>query len=139
MAEDPGDGAVGRFVCSARRLAARGQFAGHGDRVPAIVADIGGVAYVAWTITLYQIGAIVGGYGDRTAVRAPRHRARPSAAALLYGVGCVAAALAPDMAVLLAARLVQGLGGGTLLAWATSPSSNGSRSICGAACSASRR
>ena len=29
--------------------------------VPAIVADIGGVAYVAWTIALYQIGAIVAG------------------------------------------------------------------------------
>jgi predicted MFS family arabinose efflux permease len=36
-------------------------------------------------------------------------------AAFLYGAGCALAALAPDMAVLLAARLVQGVAGGTLI------------------------
>ena len=39
--------------------------------VPAIVADIGGVAYVAWTIALYQIGAIVA--GTATAMACDRH------------------------------------------------------------------
>ena len=29
--------------------------------VPAIVEDIGGIAYVGWTIALYQIGALVAG------------------------------------------------------------------------------
>lgn len=83
--------------------------------LPAIVADIGGVAYVAWTIALYQIGAIVA--GTATALLCGRHGVErmTSAAALLYGIGCVAAALAPDMATLLAARLVQGIGGGMLL------------------------
>ncbi len=83
--------------------------------VPAIVADIGGVAYVAWTIALYQIGAIVA--GTATAMLCARHglKSVTTGAALVYGGGCVGAALAPDMATLLAARLVQGLGGGTLL------------------------
>ena len=35
-------------------------------------------------------------------------------AALLYGVGCVIAATAPDMATLLVARLLQGIGGGMM-------------------------
>ena len=83
--------------------------------VPAIVADIGGVPFVAWTISLYQIGAIVA--GAATALLCGRHGTSRvlCAAALLYAVGCLLAALAPDMAVLLTARLLQGLGGGTLL------------------------
>src|SRR5690242_3005790 len=80
--------------------------------VPAIVADIGGVAYVAWTIALYQIGAIVAGTG--AAMACDRHGLKrvTLAVALVYGVGCVVAALAPNMPTLLAARLVQGIGGG---------------------------
>lgn len=83
--------------------------------VPAIVADVGGVAYVAWTIALYQIGAIVAGTG--AAMACDRHGLKrvTMAAALVYGVGCVVAALAPNMPALLAARLVQGIGGGMLL------------------------
>ena len=84
--------------------------------VPAIVGDLGGVAYVAWTITLYQIGAIVA--GAAAALLCGRHGTERvlSASALLYGLGCLLAAMAPSMGVLLAARLLQGLGGGTLLA-----------------------
>src|SRR5262245_46941185 len=86
--------------------------------VPAVVADIGGVPYVAWTISLYQIGAIVA--GAATALLCGRQGVSRvlCAAALLYAAGCVLAALAPDMAVLLAARLLQGLGGVTLLSLA---------------------
>jgi len=36
--------------------------------------------------------------------------------ALVYGVGCAASALAPSMAVMLVGRIVQGLGGGAMLA-----------------------
>ncbi|MGD9511070.1 MAG: MFS transporter [Geminicoccaceae bacterium] len=83
--------------------------------MPAIVADIGGVPYVAWTLTLYQIGAIVA--GAATALLCGRHGTGRvlGVAALLYGTGCLIAALAPSMAVLLLARLLQGLGGGALL------------------------
>ena len=84
--------------------------------VPAIVGELGGVAYVAWTITLYQIGAIVA--GTAAALLCGRHGTERvlSSSALLYGLGCLLAAIAPSMGVLLAARLLQGLGGGTLLA-----------------------
>lgn len=84
--------------------------------VPAIVAEIGGVAYVAWTISLYQIGTIVA--GAATALSCRRHGTMRvlRLATLAYAAGCLIAALAPNMAVLLAGRLLQGLGGGTLLA-----------------------
>lgn len=39
-----------------------------------------------------------------------------AAAAAVYMLGCVASALAPDMGVMLGGRLVQGLGGGAMLA-----------------------
>ena len=83
--------------------------------VPAIVADVGGVAWVAWTISLYQIGAIVAGTATALLCRRLGSETVLSWSALLYGGGCILAALAPDMAVLLAARLLQGVGGGALL------------------------
>jgi MFS family permease len=84
--------------------------------VPAVVDDIGGIAYVAWTISLYQIGAIVSGAATALLCQRIGEKRVLSMAALLYGGGCVVAALAPNMAVLLAARLAQGVGGGLLIA-----------------------
>jgi MFS family permease len=83
--------------------------------LPAIVDEIGGVAYVAWTISLYQIGAIVAGAATALLCRRIGIKAVLIGAALLYGLGCGIAAIAPDMAILLGARLVQGVGGGTLI------------------------
>ena len=39
---------------------------------PAIVDEIGGIAYVSWTILLYQIGAIVSGMPISDRVRATK-------------------------------------------------------------------
>ncbi len=84
--------------------------------VPAIIEDIGGIAYVGWTIALYQIGALVAGAATALVCQRAGIKLVLAGAALLYGVGCALAALAPTMPVLLAARLVQGVGGGTLIA-----------------------
>src|SRR6516225_2822094 len=67
--------------------------------VPAMVAEIGGIAYVGWTISLYQIGAVVA--GAATAMLCRRVGIKPVVivASLLYGGGCVIAALAPNMGV----------------------------------------
>src|SRR5581483_7427938 len=83
--------------------------------VPAVVDDIGGLAYVAWTISLYQIGAVVA--GSATAMLCQRAGLRQVlvASALTYGLGSVLGAVAPNIAVLLLGRLVQGIGGGMLL------------------------
>jgi MFS family permease len=83
---------------------------------PAIVDEIGGIAYVGWTISLYQIGAIIAGAATALLCRRLGVKRVQIIAALLYGVGCVIAAIAPDMASLLGARLAQGIGGGMLVA-----------------------
>jgi MFS family permease len=84
--------------------------------VPAAVEDIGGIAYVSWTISLYQIGSIVAGATVGLLAQLYGLRRVLLGAAILYGIGCVGGALAPDMAVLLAARLIQGAGGGLMVA-----------------------
>jgi MFS family permease len=82
---------------------------------PAVVDEIGGIAYVSWTISLYQIGAIVAGAATALLCQRAGVKRVLLIAVLLYGVGCVIAALAPDMATLLGARLAQGVGGGMLV------------------------
>lgn len=84
--------------------------------VPAVVDDIGGVAYVAWTISLYQIGAIVAGAAMALLCKRSGVRRVLATAALLFAAGCAAAAAAPIMTVLLCARFVQGVGGGMMIA-----------------------
>jgi MFS family permease len=83
---------------------------------PAIVDEIGGVAYVSWTILLYQIGAIVAGAATALLCQRVGVKRVQVVATLLYGIGCVIAATAPDMATLLGARLLQGIGGGMMVA-----------------------
>jgi len=84
--------------------------------MPTAIRDIGGLGYIYWTVALYELGSIV--VGAATGLLAIRFGLRLGMvlAALLYGVGCVASALAPDMAVMLAGRLLQGLGGGGMVA-----------------------
>jgi MFS family permease len=83
--------------------------------VPAIVGEIGGTAYVAWTISLYQIGAVVAGAATARLCQRLGVRYVLAAAATIYGAGCLLAAVAPTMTIVLAGRLIQGAGGGMLL------------------------
>jgi MFS family permease len=86
--------------------------------MPAIIAEIGGVALIPWTVAVYEIGTIV--VGAASGLVAIRHGIRrPMAvAACLFAAGCAMSALAPTMPILLAGRLLQGLGGGGLMALA---------------------
>jgi MFS family permease len=82
---------------------------------PSIVDDLGGIAYINWTISLYEVGAIIAGAaGGSLCLRIGIKRVFAGAAAI-YAAGCVAAAAAPNMALLIGARWLQGLGGGMLL------------------------
>lgn len=83
---------------------------------PAIVADIGGAALVAWTISLYELGSIVAGAAAALTAATLGVRAGMAGAALLYALGCAVSALAETMPVLLAGRLMQGVGGGGMMA-----------------------
>lgn len=84
--------------------------------MPSVVADIGGVTFYSWAAMLYMVGSIIG-----TVCAGPVRAAFPlrigyPAAGLLFLVGAVTCALAPNMPVLLAGRLVEGLGGGLIVA-----------------------
>ena len=82
---------------------------------PAIVDGIGGIAFINWTIMLYEVGAIVAAAVAPMLCRRLGVKRVLGIAALAYGGGCVVAGFAPNMGVLLAGRLAQGMGGGMLL------------------------
>jgi MFS family permease len=84
--------------------------------MPSAIEEIGGLPYIYWTIALYELGSIIAGAVTGVGVVALGLRTSMMASALVYAIGCVASALAPSMAVMLVGRLVQGLGGGAMLA-----------------------
>ena len=84
--------------------------------MPSIVADIGGVAFYAWAMMLYLVGAIMGSasYGPlRARIGGRRALALGGAVFSLGALGC---SLAPMIGHLLVARFFQGIGGGLILA-----------------------
>jgi len=84
--------------------------------IPEIIADIGGSAFIAWTIALYEIGSITAGAASGLLALRFGVRGAMRYAALLYAIGCLLSALAPQMQTMLLGRLLQGLGGGALVA-----------------------
>lgn len=85
---------------------------------PAIVKELSGVTLIGWTFAIYELGAIVAGAAAGRLVSYVSLRGNMVGAALLYGVGALVCATAPSMPVLLAGRLVEGMGGGALVALA---------------------
>lgn len=83
---------------------------------PAMTAEIGGERFIAWLTALYEIGSIVAGAGSALAVLRFGLNRSMSTAACLYLAGCLISGASPSMAPMLAGRLVQGLGGGAMVA-----------------------
>ena len=86
--------------------------------MPSIVADIGGVAFYAWAMMLYLVGSIMGAasYGPlRARIGGRRSLAVGGAVFALGALGC---SIAAAIGELLVARLIQGIGGGLILAGA---------------------
>jgi MFS family permease len=84
--------------------------------LPQAVHEIGGVAVINWAVGLYQLGAIVSGAAVGVLARKFGMQRVLIVAAVSYALGCVASALAPEMTTMLAGRLVQGMGGGIMIA-----------------------
>jgi MFS family permease len=83
--------------------------------MPAVVRDLGGVAYYAWATMLYMIASIMGAASGNTLRAALGARRGYGLAGLIFLAGTAGASAAPTMAALLAARFVQGLGGGLIV------------------------
>lgn len=86
--------------------------------MPSIVAEIGGEAFVAWSIALYEIGSIVAGATGALLVLRLGVRQPMFLAASVFALGCLVSAAAPAMQILLTGRLLQGIGGGGMTALA---------------------
>ncbi len=86
--------------------------------LPSAVREFGGGDLIGWAFALYLLGSILAGAGTGALVRRADLRLSLALAAMLYLIGCVICATAPSMAQTLAGRLVQGFGGGFLVALA---------------------
>lgn len=84
--------------------------------LPSVVQDIGGLSYYAWNTTAFEISSIIGSAFSVRLLRQSGARTAYAMAALLFGLGTLGCALAPTMLVLVAARALQGFGGGVLFA-----------------------
>ena len=83
--------------------------------MPTVVAEIGGVEFYAWTTMLYMVGTIVGAASGRYARSVLGRRKGYVAGGLIFLIGAAGCAAAPNMAVLLIFRIVEGFGGGLLM------------------------
>ncbi len=84
--------------------------------LPAIVGEVGGVKLVGWMVALYEIGSIIAGAASALSVMRYGFRIPMAVSALIFAAGCLLSSLGPDMPVILAGRLLQGAGGGGLVA-----------------------
>ena len=80
--------------------------------LPSVVDDIGGVAFYAWNTTLFIVASITGAAVAAQVIQHAGPRGAYLLGAAVFGGGSALCALAPAMPVLLAGRVLQGLGGG---------------------------
>ncbi len=84
--------------------------------MPRVVRELGGAEYYTWSTMRYMVASIVGTAAGNPARQMLGSRLAYAIAALVFAAGSMGCALSPTMGALLAARLVQGLGGGTMIA-----------------------
>ena len=83
--------------------------------MPVAVEDIGGIPYLSWTYSLYQLGSVVtGAIAGLMVLRIGIARAQ-ILAGIIYILGCAVSGYAPDMPTMIVGRLLQGMGGGGLV------------------------
>jgi MFS family permease len=86
--------------------------------LPSAVAEIGGLRFFTWTLTVAFVGAIWGAAFAAPLAGRRGLRGAYRASLLLFASGSAACALAPTIGFFLAGRALQGLGGGLLTALA---------------------
>ena len=84
--------------------------------LPSIVRDIGGLRWFAWSTVLYVVASLLGGAVCARVLQRLGARGAFRLALAGFAAGSVICALAPAMPALLAGRVLQGLGAGTLSA-----------------------
>ena len=82
--------------------------------MPSVGADLGGYAYFGWATAGFLLGSVVAGASAGWLTGRMGLRQAFVLSAVIYAIGCLMSAAAPDIWTFLAGRLVQGLGGGWL-------------------------
>ena len=83
--------------------------------LPTIVDDIGGVQYYSWNFSLFAVGSIIGAASASPVRDTAGQRTAYAGAGLIFLVGILGSALAPNMLTVVAFRFLQGIGGGAIL------------------------
>jgi MFS family permease len=86
--------------------------------LPSAVIEIGGLRFFAWTMTVAMVSGIWGAVSAAPLAVSRGFQGAYHIALALFVVGSITCAVSPSMAVFLAGRLLQGLGGGLLTALA---------------------
>jgi len=84
--------------------------------MPDAVAELGGAAWIAWAWVLELVGAILAAAGGGLLAARYGTGRVGSLAAIAFTLGCGVTALSGDMGGFLLGRLLQGLGGGAMMA-----------------------
>lgn len=84
--------------------------------MPSAVDEIGGLNLISWTFALYLAGSISAAASISLLVASMGLKQTMIRAALVFTGGCAVVAMAPNMPLLLVGRVLQGLGGGGLIA-----------------------
>ena len=84
--------------------------------MPSAVDEIGGLNLISWTFALYLAGSITAAASISLLVARYGLKSTMIRTALVFTLGCSVVALAPNMPILLVGRVLQGLGGGGLIA-----------------------
>ncbi|HIL17196.1 MAG TPA: MFS transporter [Deltaproteobacteria bacterium] len=86
--------------------------------MPVAVEDIGGLPYLSWTYSLYQLGSVAtGAIAGLVVLRTGIAKAQ-ILAGIFYVLGCTLSGYAPDMPTMIVGRLMQGMGGGGMVSLA---------------------
>ncbi|MFA7437917.1 MFS transporter [Castellaniella sp.] len=83
--------------------------------LPSVVADIGGLEYYAWNMTLFVVASIVGSAVTPKAISDVGLRRSFLGAIVLFSAATAVCATAPFMGWMIFGRSLQGFGGGMLL------------------------
>ncbi len=86
--------------------------------MPSVGADLGGYAYFAWATAGYFVGAILAGASSGRLSEMFGLRSATAVAGLVMVAGCLLSAMAPNIGLFLAGRLIQGLGSGWISGFA---------------------
>lgn len=84
--------------------------------LPSVVADIGGIDYYSWNTSLFIIASILAAAVSPGLLERCGPRTAYLLSAVIFAAGSLACGFAPSMPAMLAGRIVQGIGGGFLLA-----------------------